>query len=105
LVLEIRHGQRHARGNARPGPDGSRAEAVRLEQVVDRPLRAVAVVGVTWWVDPEQPAARAQALRLVERARMGDAVAKRLRDPVAVALETGWGPLVCASAQIVRPSR
>src|SRR5207248_9513145 len=50
-------------------------------------------------------AAAIQALWLVERARIGDAVAKRLRDPVAVALEKGGEPLVRDSAQIVQPPR
>jgi hypothetical protein len=76
---------------------------VRLEQVVDRPLGTVPVVGVSRRVDAQQPAARTQALRLVDRARVPDPVAERLRGSVAVALEQRREALRGDAAFFVQP--
>src|SRR6266516_900579 len=105
LVLEIGKRQRHARRYAGPPSDRSGAAAVRLEQVVDGALCPVAVVVVAWGVDPEDPAARAQALRLVDRARVRDPSAQRLGGAVAVALEESGKPFRRDAAHVVQPLR
>ena len=58
LVLDVGDGECHAGRNARVGADRGGAAPVRLEQVVNRALGAIAVVGVPGRVDPEQPSAR-----------------------------------------------
>ena len=105
LILNVGQGERHAGRDAGPGADRGGAQPVRFEEVVDRSLRALSVVGVAGRVDPEQPAARAQALRFVERAGVRDPVAERLRRPVAVALEKGRKTLRGDAALVVQPLR
>ncbi len=87
LVLDVGHGQRDPGRHSGVGADRRRPEAVSLEQVVDRALGTVPVVGVARRVDAEQPAARTEALRLVQGAGVSHPVSQRVRRPGAVPLE------------------
>src|SRR5439155_6306659 len=82
FVLKVGEGQRHPGRNPGSRPNRRRAEAVRLEQVVDRALSPLAVIGVAGRVDAQDPPARAHALWLVDGAGVTDAVAQRLRRAV-----------------------
>src|SRR5207245_9162964 len=84
LILNVGQGERHAGRNAGPGADRGGAQPVRFEEVVDCSLRALSVVGVARWVEPEQPAARAEALRVAGRARVGGPVAQSLVPAIPV---------------------
>src|SRR5438270_525137 len=76
---------------------------MRLEQVVDCPLRSVAVVRMAGRIDAQQPAARAQALRLVECARVRDEVAQRNRRALAIPLEQLRKSLVSKGTVLLQP--
>src|SRR6058998_2224463 len=90
---------------AGPVADRRRAAAVGFEKVVDRVLRPFPVVVVAWRVDSQQPAARSEALRFVERAGVRDAVAERGRGAVAVACEKGREVGGGESSFLVQPER
>jgi len=103
--LKVGEGQRHPGRNPGSRPNRRRAEAVRLEQVVDRALSPLAVIGVAGRVDAQDPPARAQALWLVDGAGVTNAVAQSLRRAVTVALEQDGKTLGRDTALVVQPLR
>src|SRR5581483_9735535 len=104
LVLEVGDGERHTCRDAGARTDGRRTATVRLEQVVHRALGALAIVRLPRRVDAEQPAARAESLRLVDGAGKPDAVAESLGDAAAVAFEQLGKPFAGQAALLVQPA-
>ena len=103
FVLQVGEGKGHAGRDSGARADGGRAQPVRLEQVVDGPLRPLAVVGVSRRVDAQQPAARTQSLWFVDGAGERHPVAEGGRRTVAVALEQGRKALRGEASLLVHP--